>query len=249
MNVWRNAVITDNGLNLLAKLTQGNALNITRAVSGKGFVSPDLLGQQTEVAEPMQELKFLTVYYPKVGECALPVALSNEGLTEGYKATQIGIFANDPDEGEILYLIVQTISADIGTIIPSEEEMPGYTAEWKLFLQYGQADSVNVTVDPSNNISRYELEAYFEENLVPITFAEIEEIVGLYGNGSSGTGSSNSGTSGVSTLDHSLLLNRNAADQHTMSSITGLEDALSAVEGTELDSTSIETAWDNASEE
>lgn len=166
MNVWSNAVITDDGLNLLSKLTQGNSLTITRAVTGKGYVSPELLGKQTKVTEPMQELKFLTAYYPKVGECALPVMLSNEGLTEGYKATQIGVFSNDPDKGEILYLILQTVSADIGTIIPSEEEMPGYTAEWKIFFQYGQADDVIVTVDPSNTVSRSEMERYVSENAV-----------------------------------------------------------------------------------
>lgn len=52
MNVWSNVVITDKGLNLLAKLTQGNSLIITKAVAGTGFVSPDTLGQQTDVIEP-----------------------------------------------------------------------------------------------------------------------------------------------------------------------------------------------------
>lgn len=252
MNVWRNAVITDNGLNLLAKLTQGSSLTITRAVSGKGFVSPDLLGKQTDVSEPAQELKFLSAYYPKVGECALPVLLSNEGLAEGYKTTQIGVFANDPDNGEILYLILQTVSADIGTIIPSAEEMPGYTAEWKLFFQYGQADNVVVTTDPANMVSRAEMEEYTRiaiENYVESEFVAItdEQIAFLFGMDSSfdaGFGGSEPGT--VGTLDHSLLMNRNIADQHTISSITGLKDALTAAEGTELAGPDIESVWNNA---
>ena len=175
MNVWSNVVITDNGLRLLAKLTQGNSLTITRAVSGAGFVSPELLGRQTKITTQKQTLQFLEAYYPKVGECALPVLLSNAGLAEGYKVTQIGIFANDPDNGEILYLIVQTNSADVGTIVPSEEEMPGFTAEWKLFLQYGQADDVTVTTEPANLISRAELETYF----APITNDQIDWLVAL----------------------------------------------------------------------
>lgn len=244
MNVWRNAVITDNGLNLLAKLTQGSSLTITRAVSGKGFVSPDLLGKQTEVAEPAQELKFLTAYYPKVGECALPVLLSNEGLAEGYKTTQIGVFANDPDNGEILYLILQTVSADIGTIIPSEEEMPGYTAEWKLFFQYGQADNVIVTTDPANMVSRAELEEYIKAEFVAITNEQIALLFGMDSSFDAGFGGSEPGA--VGTLDHSLLMNRNIADQHTISSITGLEDALNAAEGTELAVPDIEAVWNNA---
>ena len=248
MNVWENVVITDSGLSLLAKLTQGNSLTITKAVSGTGFVSPDLLGQQTEVTNPKQELEFHTASYPKVGECALPVVLSNEGLTEGYKATQIGIFANDPDKGEILYLIVQSVSADIGTIIPSEEEMPGYTAEWKLFFQYGQADNVIVTTEPANMVTRSELEEYVRSELsefAAITNEQIDILIGIDIGGDFGTGEG-SGASGVGTLDHSQLYNRNTADQHTISSITGLEDALTAAEGKEMASADIAAVWDNS---
>lgn len=243
MNVWNNVVITDKGLNLLAKLTQGNSLIITKAVAGTGFVSPDLLGQQTEVSEPKQELKFLNAYYPNLGECALPVLLSNEGLTEGYKVTQIGVFAMDKDEGEILYLIIQSVSAEIGTIVPSEEEMPGYTAEWKLFLQYGQADKVIVTTDPANLISRAEMEAYINEEFVPITNAQIDALSGIYTDGDIGTGGT---ASGVGTLDHNLLMNRNISNQHTIESITGLEEALTEAEGTELASADIESVWNNS---
>lgn len=242
MNVWSNVVITDKGLNLLAKLTQGNSLIITKAVAGTGFVSPDLLGQQTDVSEPKQELKFLNAYYPSLGECALPVLLSNEGLTEGYKVTQIGVFAMDKDEGEILYLIIQSISAEIGTIVPSEEEMPGYTAEWKIFLQYGQADKVIVATDPANLISRAEMEAYINEEFVPITNAQIDALSGIYTDGDSTGGTA----SGVGTLDHSLLMNRNISDQHTIGSITGLEEALTEAEGTELASADIESVWNNS---
>ena len=244
MNVWSNVVITDKGLSLLAKLTQGNSLIITKAVAGTGFVDPDLLGQQTEVSEPKQELKFLNAYYPKLGECALPVLLTNEGLTEGYKVTQIGLFAMDKDEGEILYLIIQSVSAAIGTIVPSEEEMPGYTAEWKLFLQYGQADKVIVTTDPANLITRAEMEAYINEEFVPITNEQIDILSGISGPG--GSTGSEGGASGAGTLDHSLLLNRYIADQHSIESITGLEEALTEAGGTDLASADIETVWNNA---
>lgn len=248
MNVWSNVVITDKGLALLAKLTQGNSLIITKAVAGTGFVSPDMLGQQTDVTEPKQELKFLNAYYPKNGECALPVLLTNEGLKEGYKVTQIGLFAMDKDEGEILYLILQSVSAVIGTIVPSEEEMPGYTAEWKLFLQYGQADKVIVTTDPANLISRAEMEAYIEtyveEEFVPITNAQIDALSGIYSDG--GDIESGGTTSGVGTLDHSQLMNRNIANQHTIESITGLEEALNKAEGTDLGSVDIESVWNNS---
>ena len=173
MNIWANAVITEKGLALLAKLTQGNTLDIVDAVTGSGYVTPGLLMKQTEVTDPKQTLKAKTVSYPETGRCDLPLILTNDGLETGYEATQVGVFANDPDEGKILFFISQSIDANTGTTVPSETEMPGYSAEWTFRLQYGQADSVNVTVDPSNTISPAELRAYIADNFIPLTRNEI----------------------------------------------------------------------------
>lgn len=160
MNVWANAVLTDQGRALLAKLTQGNTLDITRAVTGAGFVTPGLISKQTEVTTPKQTLTLKPVSYPEVGKCKFPVALTNKGVAAGYKVTQVGVFASDPDDGEILFLIVQSTDADSGTLVPNETEMPGFSAEWTFYFQYGQADGVNVTVDPSYTVSQVEMAEY-----------------------------------------------------------------------------------------
>lgn len=162
MNIWENAVITTKGLSLMAKLTAGNTLTITKAVTGTGYVTPGLLSQQTAVTGPKQELNFKTSTFPEEGKCNLPCFLTNNGVAAGYTAKQVGIYALDPDEGEILYFISQASSGQ-GTEVPSETEMPGYSAEWTFTFQYGQADGVNVTVDPSNTLSRGEAEALLAE--------------------------------------------------------------------------------------
>ena len=157
MNKWANTVLTDSGLALMAKLTQGNTLNITKAVTGAGFVTPGVLSKQRAVTTPKQTMVFKPVTYPETGKCAITVELRNEDLTTGYNAKQVGLYAEDPDEGEILLLIAQTTDEQSGTIIPSANEMPGYSAEWTFYLQYGQADGVNLTVEPTNSVSRAEL--------------------------------------------------------------------------------------------
>lgn len=151
MYKWDEAVLTTAGHALLAKLTSGNSLTLIRAVAGAGYVDPATLQYQSAVTDVRQELKFSTQSYPEEGKCAVPVRLYNTGLTTGYTAKQIGIYAMDPDQGEILYLIAQ--AATDGTDIPAESEMPGYSAEWTFYLAYGQADSVNVTVDPANAVT------------------------------------------------------------------------------------------------
>lgn len=165
MNQWANTVLTDKGRALMAKLTQGNTLNITRAVTGAGFVTPGLLAKQTEITDPKQALTFRPVSYPETGKCAITVALKSDGLATGYTAKQVGLYAEDPDEGEILLFISQAADEQSGTIIPSATEMPGYSSEWTFYLQYGQADGVNVTVDPANTVTRTELEQALAEDV------------------------------------------------------------------------------------
>lgn len=152
MNIWENAVITTKGLSLLAKLTGGSNLKITRAVTGAGSVTPGLLQNQTEISDIKQTLTFRTIKYPEAAKCALPCALDNDDLTAGYTAMQVGIYATDPTEGEILFFIAQAANGT-GTQIPSKTEMPGYTAEWTFYFSYGLADGVDVYVDPANTVT------------------------------------------------------------------------------------------------
>jgi hypothetical protein len=155
MNTWNTAVLTTKGAALLSKLISGNTLTITKAQTGAGSVSADSLVSQTAVTTPKQIMTFRTVSYPTDGQAALPCYLENDNLTAGYTCTQVGIFANDPDDGEILFFIAQADTGG-GTPIPSNTEMPGFTAEWTFYFTYGQAESVSVTVNPANTVSQAE---------------------------------------------------------------------------------------------
>lgn len=204
MNVWNNAVITDDGLALQSKLIQGTSLEITRAIAGTGYVTPGLLQEQTEVIDAKQELVFHPVSYPEYGKCKLTLTMTNDEVETGYTIRQIYIMANDPDKGEIVYFIAQSVDADHGTIVPAATEMPGYSAEWTFYFQYGRADGVTVTVDPTGAVTREELEAYvnqaLETYLVAITDAEIDTVF-------PGSGGSTGGEGGTSTVTMNAITN------------------------------------------
>ena len=161
-NAWRAGVITNKGLGLLSKLVKGHTLSITRAETGAGYVDPDLLAQQTAVSDPMQALTFSTVSYPEEGKCVIPCRLTNEEITTSYIARQIGLYAMDPDEGEILFYITQVEKEDGGTGIPSKKLIPSYTSTWNLVILYGMADGVTLEVDPADNVSRDEMHDYVD---------------------------------------------------------------------------------------
>lgn len=255
-NAWKAGVITNKGLGLLSKLITGNTLNITRAETGTGWVAPELLPKQTAVSEPKQALTFQAVSYPEEGRCSIPCKLTNAEVTESYIARQIGLYAEDPDEGEILFYITQVEDEDGGTGIPAANIIPSYSSTWNLVIYYGMADGVHVTVDPAGAVTQEQMEnfvvEYLDLNLRPATIEEIEEALQLYGGGGSGESGGSGGTSGVGTYDHSMLYNRNIEDQHTISAITGLEEALEELEqATEdaaeesISSTNIDDIWND----
>lgn len=152
-------VITNKGLALLAKLTQGNTLEITSAKTGAGTVDASLLQQQTAVTNLKQTMTIKSINYPEDGKCVLVLSVTNDGVASGYTIMQVGIYAQDPDEGELLFSIWQ-IDSGSGINIPSEAVLPGYNAEMNYYIKYDQADSVNVNVDPSNTVSQAAMEAY-----------------------------------------------------------------------------------------
>lgn len=157
MSTWK-AVLTEKGEALLAKMTQGSALTITHAEVGAGTVDASLLKQQTSVSTMKQRATIEPVGYPAEGMCALPVTITNEGLSAGYSAWQIGIFANDPDEGTVLFFIAQ--AEDLATGVPSPALMPSYKTQIIFHVEYGDADSVNVDVNPANVVSQAAMENY-----------------------------------------------------------------------------------------
>lgn len=155
--VWI-AEVTDKGNALQAKLAAGNTLEITKAVSGSGAVDTTLLKQQTTVATPQQTVTIQPVAYPGEKMCKLPITIRNDGLKTSYTCTNIGFFANDPDEGEILFFLAAAEGP--GTSIVSETLQPGYSADFDFYVSYGNADGISVTVDPTNSVTQGAMENY-----------------------------------------------------------------------------------------
>lgn len=153
MSSWSNVTVTTKGYALQAKLTaRGKSLEITKAVSGSGRVVAGQLVNQTAVSNPVQVLLVESLTYDRANEYAsLKVLLSNYELQNGYTLNQIGIYATDPEEGEILYALAQ---ADTGEPIPSIVSQPsGYSCEWDFRLKYTNSENVSINIDPNTFIT------------------------------------------------------------------------------------------------
>ena len=117
MNI--QGIYTNKGLALAAKTAAGACLRVTRVVGGSGH-TPDI-PNAAQLSEIRQTLA--------VGEarCAgntavLPVTLAAVGQKSTYTLTELGVYAEDPNEGEILYCVYRldeptTIQAGSDTVL------------------------------------------------------------------------------------------------------------------------------------
>ena len=80
----------------------------------------------------------------------------NTGLKESYDLWQVGFFAEDPDEGEVLFCISQASQAKH---VPSEAESPGYSVTWNFYFNTSNTVPFEVVLDSSGLVN---IEAYRE---------------------------------------------------------------------------------------
>lgn len=110
---------TNKGLALTAKTAAGACLRVTRVVGGSGH-TPDI----PNAAQLPEIRQTLTVGEARcTGDTAvLPVTLAAVGQKSTYTLTELGVYAEDPNEGEILYCIYRldepvTIQAGSDTVL------------------------------------------------------------------------------------------------------------------------------------
>lgn len=152
-NIWENAVITNKGVELQAKILAGGTITITKVKTGAGTVPITQLNEQLAVSNVKQTASVQP--FEKNGNIVVvPVMVSNEGLTTAYDLRQVGFYATDPDEGEILYAIAQNTEP---RQIPTAAESPGYALYWKFHFALSNDVNLEVEVDHSGFITRDEL--------------------------------------------------------------------------------------------
>jgi hypothetical protein len=103
MGAFGGLILTNKGRNLQAKAQTGVELHYTRIAIGDGElggrVIVDLNALVNEkLSLPISKLKVLTG-----GKAVVGTVLSNQNVSSGFYFREIGVFAQDPNEGEILY--------------------------------------------------------------------------------------------------------------------------------------------------
>lgn len=94
---------TNRGKTLQAKAQAGARLNFTRIVVGDGELGSSAIADLTNLIRQIQSLSITKLKPLSNGKAVVGTVMSNEGLAAGFYWRELGVFATDPDLGEILY--------------------------------------------------------------------------------------------------------------------------------------------------
>lgn len=101
---WTGAILTNKGRALAAKVEAGTCkLELTKLKVGDG--TPSDLESMTDLASPKQNIGISSITPSETGECDIECVITNKDMDRGFYMREMGIFATDPDEGEILYAV------------------------------------------------------------------------------------------------------------------------------------------------
>jgi hypothetical protein len=156
-----NLALTAAGQALMAKINAGNGtipLEITRIVTSSG-TDPDPL-DLTALTSEEQEFT-ITGRTTSGARTTINTYLSNFGnpamgipaLAQGYPLAQIGFYANDPDDGEILMRISQFENPNY---VPAASER-AWEYEPTFNIITGNASTVVIQIDPSSSTTKQDV--------------------------------------------------------------------------------------------
>ena len=151
-------VVTRKGLQLIAKLVASEtALTFTRVAIGTGKVPG---GYDPGSMTGLNEYKMdgsIASHSASGDEASVVMQISSIGVETGFTITEAGLFATDPDEGEILYAYLD-MSADPQYMYPENNAISKFI-ELTLVVKIGEVQSVTAVINPGSLITEEKFEA------------------------------------------------------------------------------------------
>lgn len=143
---WNGLQLTNKGIALQAKVQAGTQLHITKLKLGSGVVpSGTDVKTLTDLIAPEQNLGIGGK--EAVGDyCKISSTISNTGLEAGYYVRELGVFAQDPDDGEILYMYTTDGAPDY---LPAGGGSTVISQEFSVMIAVDDTDNIVVDIDPA----------------------------------------------------------------------------------------------------
>nr|DAF90768.1 MAG TPA: tail collar fiber protein [Myoviridae sp. ctp7F23] len=177
MLMWNPSKLTTAGKALLAKAQAGQtSIQITKAQTGSGsYSSGENIEGRTALKTPKQTFPIQNkVISDAENTVILKIAITNKSETEtlsnGYDITEFGIFAKDPQKGEILYSIATASTSDY---MPAYNGVLPSVINMSYYLEVSNA--ANVTINSAGALAlQADLEA-LESRVATIEQAAVKK--------------------------------------------------------------------------
>ena len=156
MAEWSNATMTDIGADLQAKVNAGKTkLTFTKIKVGSGVNATNPLALTDVISSKWETTNFVVKQEGKI--VSVDTFITNNGIKEAFRMSEIGLFANDPDKGEILYAYLtdpepDRMPAEGGSVVVSQELTIG--------MVFSNTGNVSLTVNMGALVTHEQLERH-----------------------------------------------------------------------------------------
>ncbi len=148
MASFQSTVITERGHALMAKIATGSTkMSFTKIRISDSSPSDSSLPTLTALSSIKQTVDISSITVINNATVKVSGAISNAGLGTGYFVRTIGLYAQDPDLGEILYSVTKAIEADY---MPPDNGISSSSLMINLLTVTSNAANVTINVDPAS---------------------------------------------------------------------------------------------------
>jgi|GEM_PF-3282472 len=147
MGAFGGLIQTNKGRNLQAKAEAGAQLKFTRMGVGDGQLGGQSIPSLNKLIHETMSLPITRLKPQLPAQAIVGAVLSNQDVTTGFFFRELGIFAQDPDEGEILYAYGNSGSG--AEYIPPAGTADIIEKTIDMIVTFGQAQNVSAVINSS----------------------------------------------------------------------------------------------------
>lgn len=153
MAEWSNAIMTDVGNALQAKVNAGQTkLTFTKIKVGSGVNATNPLALTDVISSKWETTNIIVKREGKI--VSVDTFITNSGITESFRMSEIGLFAKDPDKGEILYAYLTDPEPDR---MPAEGGSVVVSQELSIGMMFSNTGNVSLTVNMGALVNQEQL--------------------------------------------------------------------------------------------
>ena len=153
---WNNATMTDAGEILQTKVNAGlTKLTFTKIKVGSGVSTTNAQALTDVIASKWETTNFTVKRDGKI--VTVDTFITNTGIMEAFRMAEIGLFAQDPDKGEVLYAYLTDSEPDR---MPAEGGSTVVSQELSLGMTFSNSGNVTLTVNMGALVTREQLEQH-----------------------------------------------------------------------------------------